>query len=418
MTARNLDGPSALAPRPASESRPTVRGRDESARPPANPRITFVISSLRAGGAERVLSRMANYWAERDWPVTMVTLEPASSDFYALHPAVERVGLDVSGMSTTVWRAVRSNLHRIRALRRAIRASRPEIVISFMVPTTVVTLLAARTERVPVIVSERMDPRAPLSRMWAWLRRLTYPLAQAVVVQTLEARQWAHGFMRSDAVHVIPNPVSTSLRANASADVADVAGEFDGGGGHIIGVGRMDAQKGFDLLVRAFATCRDRRPGWTLTILGDGEERPRLKALAEQLGIAPHVRLPGTVPDPTPFLRRADLFVLSSRSEGFPNALLEAMALGVPVVATNCSSGPRLIVRDDVDGLLVPSDDVGALADAMAALMDDEPRRLRMGENAMAVNTRFEIDRVMQTWETVIDDILSGGARLTRSTHG
>jgi glycosyltransferase involved in cell wall biosynthesis len=364
---------------------------------------------------------MANYWAERGWPVTIVTLEPTSSDFYALHPAVERVGLDVSGMSTTVWHAVRNNVQRVRALRRAIRASRPEIVISFMVPTTIVTLLAARTERVPVIVSERMDPRAPLSRIWALLRRLTYRMAQAVVVQTPEAQAWADGFMRRDAVHVIPNPVATSLDAHASPDVANDVAEFDDGGGHVIGVGRMDAQKGFDLLLRAFAACHDRRPDWTLTILGDGEERPRLEALAEQLGIVPHVRLPGTVPDPTPFLRRADMFVLSSRYEGFPNALLEAMALGVPVVATD-TSGPRRIVRNDVDGLLVPSDDVRALADAMAALMDDEPRRLRLGENAMAVTKRFEISRVMGTWESVIDDIMNSGAsrngaRLTRSSH-
>jgi glycosyltransferase involved in cell wall biosynthesis len=237
---------------------------------------------------------------------------------------------------------------------------------------------------------------------------MTYPWAQAVVVQTPEAQHWADAFLRKNAVHVIPNPVSTSLRANggASVDAANVASETDDRVRHVIAMGRLDAQKGFDLLLRAFAACRDRRPDWKLTILGEGEERQRLQALATQLGVAPHVRFPGTVADPTPALRGADLFVLSSRFEGFPNALLEAMALGLPVIATDCASGPGRIVRDDVDGLLVPSEDATALAAAMAALMDDEPRRLRLASRAVDVNKRFEVGRIMGIWDSVIDDIL------------
>ena len=408
MTIRNLEGQSTLAPDSVIHSHEPTRDRHESAPPRAPRRVTFVISSLRAGGAERVLSRMANYWAERGWPVALVTLEPTSNDFYTLHPAVERVGLDVSAVSTSVWRAVRNNLHRIRMLRRAIRALRPDVVIAFMAPTTVDTLLAARSYRVPVIVSERTDPvRAPLSGIWSLLRRVTYPWAQAVVVQTPEVERWAGEFVRKDIVHVIPNPISTST---ANTDTADVAPELDGGGRHVVGMGRLDAKKGFDLLLRAFAACRDRRPEWSLTILGDGEERQRLEALAKQLGVMSHVRLPGTVANPTPVLRRADLFVLSSRVEGFPNALLEAMALGVPVVATECG-GPSRIVRHDVDGLLVPSDDATALADAMAALMDDEARRLRLADRAVDVMKRFDVHTIMGTWETVIEDVL------TRSSH-
>jgi glycosyltransferase involved in cell wall biosynthesis len=190
-------------------------------------------------------------------------------------------------------------------------------------------------------------------------------------------------------------------------DVANGVSETDNDGRHIVAMGRLEPVKGFDLLLRAFAACRDRHPDWTLTILGDGKERQRLEALAKELGITAHVRLPGTVADPTPVLRRADLFVLSSRFEGFPNALLEAMALGVPVVATDCAGG---IVRHDVDGLLVPRDDPSALADAMAVLMDDEPRRLRLSERAADVITRFEVHHVMGIWETVIDDVLKASA--------
>ena len=407
MTARTIDRDSALSPDSMRDSHEIAADRDESAPASAPRRITFVISSLRVGGAERVLSRMANYWAERAWPVTMVTLEPASSDFYALHPAVVRVGLDVSGRSTSAWSAARNNLRRVRTLRRAIQDSRPELVISFMVPTTIITLLATLMARVPVIVSERTDPvRAPLSRVWGAMRRMTYPLAHAVVVQTPEAQDWADAFLRHDVVHVIPNPVPEPRHGSAAADVATV----DDKTRQVIAIGRMDSYKGFDLLLRAFAACADRRPDWTLTILGDGEERPRLELLARTLGVESRVRLPGTVADPTPFLRRADLFVLSSRFEGFPNALLEAMAAGLPVIATDCAGAPRRIVREGVDGLLVPTDDVTALAHAMGTLLDDEPLRRRMGKSATDVTKRFDVRRIMEVWESVIDAVLTNGA--------
>jgi glycosyltransferase involved in cell wall biosynthesis len=416
VTAPHLERQPELAAQSASDTQAPALDRAESNLTRARHRVTLIISSLRAGGAERVLSRMANYWAERGWPVTMVTLEPTSSDFYSLHPAVERVGLGVSGVSTSIWRAVRNNLHRIRMLRRAIRASRPEVVIAFMAPTTVDTLLAARTEHVPVIVSERTDPvRAPLSGIWSALRHLTYPWAQAVVVQTPDVERWAGDFLRKDVVHVIPNPVSTSsFRATPSLDGANFVSETDDGRHHVVAMGRLETVKGFDLLLQAFAACRDRRPDWTLTILGEGTERHQLEALAKQLGVESHVRLPGTVADPTPILRRADLFVLSSRYEGFPNALLEAMALGRAVIATDCASGPGRIVRDDVDGVVVPTGDRNALADAMAALMDDEPRRVRLGEHAVDVTERFEVRRIMERWETVIEDTLEHSASPVR----
>jgi glycosyltransferase involved in cell wall biosynthesis len=115
--------------------------------------------------------------------------------------------------------------------------------------------------------------------------------------------------------------------------------------------------------------------------------------------------LPGRVDQPGVLLRDADLFVLSSRYEGFPNALLEAMAAGLPVIATDCPSGPAHIVRNDVDGLLVPAEDPGALAAAMSALMDDAPRRTQMGRRAVAVTERFAVERIMADWESLVDQL-------------
>jgi GalNAc-alpha-(1->4)-GalNAc-alpha-(1->3)-diNAcBac-PP-undecaprenol alpha-1,4-N-acetyl-D-galactosaminyltransferase len=419
MTANNLETQPDLTPVSPAPSPPRTPEPVVARQPSVRRRITFVISSLRAGGAERVLSRMANYWAERDWPVTLVTLEPTARDFYPVHPAVERVELNASGVSTTLWRALWSNWTRIRRIGSAIRASRPEVVISFMVPTTVITLLAARRAHVPVVVSERTDPsRAPLARVWATLRRITYPWAAAVVVQTPEVELWAESFLRKDRVHVIPNPVvAPPARSNEQAtDAAPVDVAIDRSARHVLAIGRMDTNKAFDLLIRAFAQCHAGRPNWQLTILGEGEERRRLEALTAELGIVSHVHLPGTVSDPTPTLRGADVFVLASRYEGFPNALLEAMAAGLPVVAT-ASRGSSRIVRDDVDGILVPIDDVPALAAAIAALMDDEPRRLRLGRRAMEVTERFNVEQIMSAWESVIDGTLAHHAAAARGSR-
>jgi GalNAc-alpha-(1->4)-GalNAc-alpha-(1->3)-diNAcBac-PP-undecaprenol alpha-1,4-N-acetyl-D-galactosaminyltransferase len=354
------------------------------------------------------MATMANHWAARDWSVTLVTLDGATDDFYALHPAVERVALGVSGVSPNVWRAVRSNARRVMRLRRAIRGSRPDVVISFMAATNALTLLAARAERVPVVVSERVDPtQYQLGRIWTRLRRVTYPWAAAVVVQTPEVLHWARGFLRPETLHVIANPVAAppdSPRSSAGF-IARESRETATAVRHVVGMGRLDSQKGFDLLVRAFAQCCARRLDWRLTIIGEGEERDRLEALAEQLGIRSLVLFPGRVTEPHAVLRDADLFVLSSRYEGFPNALLEAMAAGLPVIATDCPSGPAHIVRPGIDGLLVPVEDPDALAAAMASLMDDPACRAQMGQRAIDVLERFAVERIMADWESLLGQV-------------
>ncbi|MFL5639232.1 MAG: glycosyltransferase family 4 protein, partial [Gemmatimonadaceae bacterium] len=371
-------------------------------------RLTLAISSLAAGGAEHVLSALASHWAEHEWPVTFVTLDSTSTDFYKLHPSVDRIALNASRDSQTLLQAVSSNVDRVQRLRTVIRDSQPDVVISFMTSTNVLALIAARKERVPVVVSERADPRYyPIQSAWAGLRRLTYPWASAIVVQTPEVGQWAKGFVRPEAVKVIPNFVvapADGFRRYGEPIAIDAANARPAVR-QVMGMGRLDDQKGFDLLIRAFAMCRKGRPGWQLTILGEGVRRAEFEALARKLDVASHVRFLGRVEDPTRYLREADLFVLSSRYEGFPNALLEAMALGLPVIATDCPSGPAHIVRHSVDGLLVPNQDVGALASSMAALMDDESGRMALGAEAISVTERFNVDRIITTWETLLTDV-------------
>jgi len=175
-------------------------------------------------------------------------------------------------------------------------------------------------------------------------------------------------------------------------------------------MGRLVEQKGFDILVEAFSRCATKHSDWSLVILGEGPQRTRLEAAAAELGIGDRVHLVGQVREPDTILKGADLFVLSSRYEGFPNALVEAMACELPVVSTDCSSGgPRDIIRDGVDGILVPPRDVEALASAMDRLMADQDGRQRLGKSAAEVVERFSTTRVMKVW----DDLLAGIAKLS-----
>jgi glycosyltransferase involved in cell wall biosynthesis len=178
-------------------------------------------------------------------------------------------------------------------------------------------------------------------------------------------------------------------------------------------MGRLEPQKGFDLLIRAYASVADSRPDWDLTILGEGGERRALEGLVARLGLSTRISLPGRDPEALGALRRSDLFVLSSRYEGFPNALLEAMACGVPVISFDCPSGPADIVSDGVDGRLVPAEDVDGLAAAIVELTGSEPLRLAFGAKGAEAAARYSVDRLARRWE----EVLRHGARAVTATE-
>ena len=360
------------------------------------PRVMLVISSLGAGGAERVMSTMANYWAERGWDISLVTLDGVSTDFYPLDPRVTRIGLSATAVSRSVHDAWRNNARRIRQLRRAIMEITPHVVICFTFPTTILALIAGRAAGIPVIVGERSVPtQLAFSRVWNGLRRATYRMAASVVVQTPEVGEWIGEFVPRENVRVIPNPVAPPGDARVPRRER---------GSMVVAMGRLGPEKAFDDLIRAFA--RSRAEDWSLVILGEGEERDHLVAVARELGVESAVRLPDRVHEPTAVLRSADVFVMSSRFEGFPNSLLEAMAVGLAVIATDCPFGPRHIIRHDIDGLLVPPGDVDALASAMADLMTNDARRHALSNRAVEVLDRFSLDTVMADWCRLIGDVL------------
>lgn len=363
-------------------------------------RLTLIIFSLSSGGAERVMSNMANYWAAKGWGVTLFTFDDGNiPPFYNLDNRICHVTLGIAGDSLNSIAAIWNNWQRIRKLRSAIYDSKPNAVISFMETTNTITLLATRWLNMPVIVSERIDPASyPIGIIWKEMRQWTYPFADRIVVQTKGALNYFSSNLQARAC-IIPNPVLLPLKGKESSD--KLLGERS-----LIAMGRFERQKGFDLLLQAFAQLKDFYSEWTLTILGEGALRSELESLRNQLGLADRVHFPGRVKNPYKFLKQADLFVMSSRFEGFPNALCEAMACGLAVISTDCPCGPREIIRHNIDGILVPNEDMSALATAMERLMSDEEERKRLAAAALEVTERFSLEKVMEIWEALLGEVI------------
>jgi GalNAc-alpha-(1->4)-GalNAc-alpha-(1->3)-diNAcBac-PP-undecaprenol alpha-1,4-N-acetyl-D-galactosaminyltransferase len=352
--------------------------------------IAIVVASLDGGGTERTALVLADVFTKRGHDVTIVTAIDYGPDFLAVPPSVARVRVDVPFSPGNRTARLLNIGRRVHALRRILQRRPLDAVIALGCDTNVMTLIAALGLRVRVVVSERTDPRRqPVSWLLAAARRLTYRWAAALVVQTDALRPWAEQYASRRRVFVIPNGARVP-QPRGSAMLARPS---------VVAIASLNAVKGVDLLIQAFARTREAFPGWTLHVFGEGPERSRLEALARDLGVAESVRLPGRTEDPYAVLSAADLYVLPSRFEGFPNALLEAMASGCACVATDCECGaPRSIIRHGVDGVLVRSEDVDALAAAMSRLMGDEGLRRALSSRAPECLQRFSLEIVGSAW--------------------
>jgi len=359
-------------------------------------RIALLISSLGPGGAERVMSLLAGGLAVRGHEVWLITLAASGNDFFVVDPRVRRLGLGLMGDSGTAFEALRANAQRLRALRRAVSTIEPHVVLSFVTRMNVLAILACTGLPPRVVVSERVDPASHREeRIWAALRSVAYHRADAVVVQTEAAAHWFRRRLgKRLAVTVIPNPVDPA--GDALPCSVEVPRPF------MLAAGRLVHQKGFDILIRAFATVARECGQLRLAIAGEGPEEQALRNLVAALRLDDRVHFLGQVRGLRTLMRQADAFILSSRYEGFPNVLLEALASGLPVVATDCPGGPREILRDGEFGLLVPCENPVALAAALRCIATDAALRNRLSGRGPLATERYQVDRVVGGWEAVL----------------
>ena len=364
-------------------------------------RIALVISALGAGGAERVIIGLASAWAARGFEVTLITFEPPGTPpYYEIDARVALRQLGVASAARPLWRAAVQGVRRVRALRRALRTAAPDVVISFLAKINVLTVLATRGLALPVIVSERNNPeRQRFRATWRWLRSRLYGVAHCVVTPSRGVLATFPEAIRARG-RVIPNPVDLQAPPRRRTDTR-----------RLVAVGRLVHQKGFDLLLRAFAKIAPEHPEWSLTIWGEGELRASLESLCAELGVDRQVQMPGLTDQPGQWAAAADVFVLSSRYESFGNVITEAMVAGLPVVAFDCPWGPGEILRDGEDGLLVPPEDVDALAATLRRLIGDPGLRRRLGEAGARNVRRFQREAIVAEWDALIADAIASGPR-------
>jgi len=362
-------------------------------------RLLIYIHSLENGGAERVVANLANHWVSIGWEITLVTVASQARDFYALDPAVRRIALDLPGSRRNVLAGVWRTARRVHALGRVLRAVRPDVALSAMHTANVVLSLAARgMPRLRTIGSEHnFPPKSPMGIIWETLRRHAYGRLDAVVALTQECAAWLAAHSQARKILVIPNPVTWPL-AHHVPHVDPVA--WCGAGRRVVlGVGRLSAEKNFAALIAVFARLAPDHPDWDLIIVGDGPLRAELAAQARALGLQDRVLLPGSVGNVGDWYARADLYAMSSHFEGFPNTLVEAMAYGLPAVSFDCDTGPRDIIRHQVDGLLVAPEDADALQAALDGLMRDAALRSAFAARAVEARERFSMNKISRLWE-------------------
>jgi len=355
--------------------------------------LAFVISDLGSGGAQRVLVTMANAWAQSGRGIAVVTFSAQDEDFFILDERVKRVCLNKVGVSSGVFGGLSSNIGRVTALRRTLKNMAPQNVMGFIGTTNVLVVIASLGLGMRTLISERNDPtRQSFGRMWDTLRRWVYRYADVVTANSDAALEMLSAYVPKRKLALLPNP----LREPDTNSVRTRTGQT------ILAVGRLYPQKGYDILLEAFAQFQVRHPDWRLLVLGDGPLRIELHQQANRLGLGDHVIWKGVVDDPFPFYQSADIFVMSSRHEGTPNALLEAMSAATPAIVTDAIVGALKYVENDVSGQVVPVNDPDALAQAFARLAGDEAFRKRLGENGKNRVSNNTLDNVLNVWEQVL----------------
>lgn len=354
-------------------------------------RIVFVQVGLGAGGAEKVISVLAEHELAKGNEVYVLSFANSHKPSYFPYPQGVVLESPPSNAGADP-RSKRRFWNYFWWLRRRIVVLRPDVVVSFLTKTNVLVLAATRGLKVPVVISERNNPlRQHANGIWPMLIRLLGRRARSIVMQTDAALAALPSELRGRAT-VIPNPAVIPAGLERSP----------GDGSRLVAVGRLERQKGFDLLIQAFHRARIARPGLTLSIFGEGPERSSLEQQIHRLGISDRVALLGVTGKPCAWVEHGDIFVLSSRFEGFPNVLIEALSAGFPSVAFDCPWGPSSIIVDGRNGILVPAEDVDAMAAGIVQLAGDAALRERYSLAARTSMDRFSPRVVFGQWDQVL----------------
>lgn len=361
-------------------------------------KIVVVIYSLAGGGAERVTTLLCNEWHSFGHDVCIMTLSDEKPT-YNLDERIRIKQLRLSKDNRNLISGLFSNIRRAYILRKQLKQERPDVVVSMMSSANILMALSLiGNNNLVRIGSERVHPPTEnIGFVRNLLRRYLYSKLDAIVVQTKKSQLWVKNFTNANEVCVIPNPIKLPVGASGSTLTTKILDKREK---VILAVGRLEKQKGFNELIDIFADIltKDLFEDWSLVILGEGTLRERLEAQVNSKNIRDKIFLPGQIGNVHDWYLRADIFVLSSEFEGFPNSLVEAMAYGVSCVSYDCDTGPSDIIKSDNNGILVENQNVSSLKKALVYLMSNEEARQRFSRAAILVRDELESQAVANKW--------------------
>lgn len=353
-------------------------------------KIGFLIKDLSSGGAERATVSLANYFALHSQDVEIITFN-GSDSFYPLEELVSVHTADLGEMeqSASLKRLIGS-VKRIFAIRKIVKQRNLDVLIGMSFAMTWYAVLATVFTGTKSVGTERSNPyRYKATKLNTFLRKLFYYFTDGYVFQTKRAAEFFGG-KRSSRDIIIPNAIfnETVYTLSPPAERKKI----------ICAVGRLIKLKRFDLLIDAFSQIADRIPGYMLFIFGEGEEKDDLENQIEYLGLKDRVILAGADPQAVKFVNYASVFVLSSDFEGMPNALLEALAMGVPCVSTRCEMGPDELIEDGISGILTDVGSSEQLAEAMLEIIENPDLSRQLSENGRKLLKTHSIENISRIW--------------------
>ncbi|RCT54252.1 glycosyltransferase family 4 protein [Winogradskyella sp. KYW1333] len=355
-------------------------------------KIAFVIGALTAGGAERVISTLSNEFIS-DFNVTIITFRK-TEPFYRLDHAVTVIScFDEISQPNSFLESIKLNYKIYKRITQIVKDLNIDLLIGFITQANIKTVLAAKKNKIPCIISERSDPfKSDIPRFWLILRKLIYPRANSIVVQTKKVKEIYQKMLNHENIVVVPNPISTDFTELATSEVKKEK--------IILSVGRLNNDKRHDLLIKAFKTLSPK--DWKVLIIGFGSNKSKLQKLINDLDLSHQIEIKSNIKNIEDYYRRASLFIFTSRAEGFPNVLLEAMYFKLPCISTDCNYGPSDIITNGQDGFLIPVDNQSRLVAKMDQVIKDEDLRTIISQNGHKTALKYKSKIVTRMWKNII----------------
>jgi GalNAc-alpha-(1->4)-GalNAc-alpha-(1->3)-diNAcBac-PP-undecaprenol alpha-1,4-N-acetyl-D-galactosaminyltransferase len=360
-------------------------------------KIAFILYSLGPGGAERVVSTLANE-LNKEHKIYIITFS-GKEPFYHLDQGIDIIPcFERIRPSKNVWEALRNNYMLVKAIKKQVKAAQIDLLIGFMTSANVLATVVAKLTGKPIIISERNNPsKERVTGFWKLLRRVSYPFANHLVVQTSQIQDYYTSKVRKERLCILPNPISPQLSQHRNH--TEVKQNI------VLNVGSLTRQKAQHVLIKAFA--RTQATDWKLIIVGEGPERVKLQTLINELELQGQVELPGRIKEVYRMYNTSKIFAFSSLYEGFPNALIEAMHFGLPCISTDCPTGPSELIENGINGYLISLNGEKAMAEKLNYLMENEEMGKIMGEKAIHAVNKYELPNVISLWNDLITRCLN-----------